>query len=131
MKYDIDPDSYSHFSENVHGTLPFRGLLKHEQQQAEPIISQCGYFQYNSKKEMIALFHSELQLFPEINVCLGNMSAKIDEKTMLFEGDRCVCQWKIWGYEWFLTLISLAIDGMNRKRLFVCEDLLLSVLLEM
>lgn len=99
IKYATDLDNYSHFSANVHGTLPFRGFLQRGRQQSEPMISNCGYFQYSSKKEMIALFHSELRLFPEMSSCLGKMSAKIDEKTLLFEGDRCVCQWKIWGYE--------------------------------
>ena len=97
MHYDTNPESYLHFDEEVHGIVPFRGLWKQTPQQSKHIISSNGYFQFTSKKEMLAHFHNELYLFPEIGGCLGHMSVNIDEKTILFEGDRCVCQWKIWG----------------------------------
>ena len=97
MRYEINPRLLCHFDSRVFGIVPSRGIWPQERR-GDHTLSGNGYFPYNSKDELIAHLQNERSLFPNLVLCLSQMSATIEEKTVLFEGDRCVCQWRIWGF---------------------------------
>lgn len=97
MRYEINPHLLYQFDSRVFGIVPCRGIWPQERR-GDRTLSGNGYFPYNSKEELIAHLQNERLLFPSIVLCLSRMSASIEEKTVLFEGDRCVCQWRIWGF---------------------------------
>ena len=97
MRYEINPRLLCHFDSRVFGIVPSRGIWPQERR-GDHTLSGNGYFPYNSKDELIAHLQNERSLFPNLGLCLSQMSATIEEKTVLFEGDRCVCQWRIWGF---------------------------------
>ena len=36
-------------------------------------------------------------LLKQIASYLAKLALRVDEDTMIFESDRCVCQWRAWG----------------------------------
>lgn len=53
---------------------------------------------FSSKKELLASVANEKTLFPQIASYLAKLALRVDEDTMIFESDRCVCQWRAWGW---------------------------------
>ena len=89
VQYDLaEPDTARQLADNIHGCLPFRGVSA---------VDSAGYCTFNSKKELLAIIASERALFPQIASYLAKLALRVDENTMIFESDRCVCQWREWG----------------------------------
>lgn len=90
VQYDLaELDTVRQLADNIHGCLPFRGVST---------ADSAGYCTFNSKKELLAIIASEKALFPQIASYLGKLALRVDEDTMIFESDRCVCQWREWGW---------------------------------
>ena len=88
VRYDFDAATVRQLADSVHGLLPFRGI---------GTTDSTGYFQYGSRREFLARVESEKTLFPQIARYLSGMTVRVDDDTMIFESDRCVCQWRAWG----------------------------------
>lgn len=89
LRYDFDAATVRQLADSVHGLLPFRGI---------GTTDSKGYFQYGSRREFLARVESEKTLFPQIARYLSGMTVRVDDDTMIFESDRCVCQWRAWGW---------------------------------
>lgn len=92
IHYDMDRDI---LDEQIYGVIPCRGNWKHTSNSGS--FSSNGYFQYNNRSELLVHIQNEQALFPELVVSLSQLHLSIEEKTMLFENDRCVCQWRLCG----------------------------------
>ncbi|KAK8820741.1 ribosomal protein S6 kinase alpha-3 [Blastocystis sp. ATCC 50177/Nand II] len=89
VQYDLaELDTAWRLADDVHGCLPFRGV---------GAADGAGYCTFSSKKELLASVANEKTLFPQIASYLAKLALRVDEDTMIFESDRCVCQWRAWG----------------------------------
>ena len=90
VQYDLaELDTARRLADDVHGCLPFRGV---------GAADGAGYCTFSSKKELLASVANEKTLFPQIASYLAKLALRVDEDTMIFESDRCVCQWRAWGW---------------------------------
>ena len=92
IHYDLKPEL---LDEHVHGTIPSRGDWKLPNACSSNGLN--GYYQFSSREELMFHLTNEEVLFPEVMSNLCNLKLNIEEKTMLFENDRCVCQWRLCG----------------------------------
>ena len=95
MRYDLQEAFQRHFCSDVKGFVPYRGVGESDTLCAG--IESRGYFQFSSREELATHIASEMALFPGIAEIVSRMSVSVEEKTVIFEGDRCVCEWRAWG----------------------------------
>lgn len=86
---DITATVFESMAPMCYGQIPYRGMRN----------DVNGYFRFMSKSEFLQHCQNELSVCPEITNNLKSMTVRMEESTILFEGERCTCQWRSWGFE--------------------------------
>lgn len=94
VRYDAEAPVLCHLDPQAHGLLPRRTPLRSD---LPSHAATTGFFQFASASEFAAFLRSERENCPSAASCLRQMTVRLEEKTMLFENDRCVGQWRLWG----------------------------------
>ena len=76
---------------SCYGQIPSRANYSQNQ-------NAC-YYHFLNKIEFIQHCSKESSLYPDICSILQTFSIRLEESTILFEGEKCLCQWRGWGYE--------------------------------
>lgn len=76
---------------SCYGQIPSRANYSQNQ-------NAC-YYHFLNKEEFIQHCSKESSLYPDICSILQTFSIRLEESTILFEGEKCLCQWRGWGYE--------------------------------
>lgn len=88
MRSNISDSIFEMISPSCYGSVPCRGVWNHDVN---------GYFQFMNKDELVQHLHNEIAASPAVITIFKGMVVRVDESSVLFEGDRCICQWRAWG----------------------------------
>ena len=110
VRYDAEAPVLCHLDAHAHGLLPRRTFPRGE---LPSHASSAGFFQFASASEFAAHLRNERETGVLAATCLGGMTVRLEEKTMLFENDRCVGQWRLWGS---VSLFFPILEGTRRNR---------------
>ena len=80
---------FQRMDSSCYGQIPSRA--NHSQN-----LSTC-YYHFLNKTEFLQHCSKESSLYPDICSILQTFSIRLEESTILFEGERCICQWRGWG----------------------------------
>ena len=95
VRYDAEAPVLCHLDAQAHGLLPRRTSQRGD---LPSHASTTGFFQFASASEFVSHLRNERESGLSAACCLQQMSVRLEEKTMLFENDRCVGQWRLWGW---------------------------------
>lgn len=89
---DLSHPTLSSLTPSCYGQVPYRGVNN-----GMTNGSANEYYRFMNKNDLIQHCSNEIALYPETINLLKTMTTRIEESSILFEGERCVCKWRAWG----------------------------------
>lgn len=89
---DLSHPTLNSLTPSCYGQVPYRGVNN-----GMTNGSATEYYRFMNKNDLIQHCSNEIALYPETINLLKTMTIRIEESSILFEGERCVCKWRAWG----------------------------------
>ena len=87
LRCDLSNPVFDSMAAMCYGQIPYRGIQHSDLN---------GYFRFMNKSEFIQHCRNENAVCPELINQFKTATVRIEESAVLFEGERCICQWRSW-----------------------------------